>query len=68
MSQPQGRHRVITFERGTAQDDSGRFIPGYAARCEGCGALTFGGAVSRYAAREALRGHATNHTNGRSER
>ncbi|WP_102509081.1 hypothetical protein [Sanguibacter massiliensis] len=45
-------HKVVTMERGTT--DEGR--QGYAARCETCGTLTFGGAESRTAARRALDG------------
>lgn len=49
------RHKVVTVERGTTAD--GR--RGFAARCEteGCGEITFGGFVSRTAARAALAGH-----------
>lgn len=45
------KHETVTFQRG--HDDAGR--PTYAARCETCGAATFGGAPTAAAAREALR-------------
>lgn len=45
-------HEVVTVERGTTWDGK----PGFAARCDTCGAITFGGAPSRRAAREALDG------------
>lgn len=41
------RHKVVTVERQG----------GYAARCEDCDAITFGGHETRSAARESLRGH-----------
>lgn len=47
------RHRVVTVPRGTTED--GR--PGFAARCEDCDAITFGGNSSRSAARAQLAGH-----------
>lgn len=42
-----GAHKVVTFERGG----------GYAARCEDCDEITFGGFASRSEAREALARH-----------
>lgn len=45
-------HKTTTFERGTSGDKGER--KGYAARCETCGAVTFGGFPSKTAAKEAL--------------
>lgn len=48
-----GRHKVVTVPRGTTDDGA----QGYAARCEDCTAITFGGFTSRSTARAALDGH-----------
>lgn len=45
-------HKVVTMRRGTTWDGK----PGWAARCETCGTLTFGGARSADEARRALDG------------
>lgn len=52
-------HKIITIERGDAYTETGEYIgQGYAARCEDCDAITFGGFPSRSSARAALSGHA----------
>lgn len=57
---PTGRHAVITVTRAG----------GYAARCESCGRVTFGGFETRAAARDALEreGHDGAASSSRDER
>lgn len=50
-------HKVLAFERGT-YGDAGE-LQGYAARCETCGAATFGGFASKSAASSSLLHHAS---------
>lgn len=46
------RHSVVAFERGTSGDQGQH--KGYAARCDTCGALTFGGFRTKTEAKAAL--------------
>ncbi|MEV8081137.1 hypothetical protein AB0O38_16100 [Pseudarthrobacter oxydans] len=46
------KHQAIAFERGTYGDQGQQ--KGYAARCETCGAVTFGGFRTKTAAKAAL--------------
>lgn len=45
-------HKAVAFERGTSGDQGQR--KGYAARCDTCGAVTFGGFATKTAAKAAL--------------
>lgn len=46
------KHKSIAFERGTSGDQGQH--KGYAARCETCGAVTFGGFRTKTDAKAAL--------------
>ncbi|WP_432244795.1 hypothetical protein ACRB8A_12385 [Arthrobacter sp. G.S.26] len=46
------KHVTVAFERGTSGDQGQR--KGYAARCETCGAVTFGGFRTKTEAKGAL--------------
>jgi hypothetical protein len=46
------KHKIVAFERGRFGDQGQR--KGYAARCETCGAVTFGGFASKSEAKWAL--------------
>lgn len=50
-------HKAVAFERGTSGDQGQR--KGYAASCETCGAVTFGGFGSKTDAKAALEHEAT---------
>ena len=45
-------HKTVAFERGTS--DYRGMVKGYAAECETCGAVTFGGFATKAAAIDAL--------------
>ncbi len=46
------KHKAVAFERGTYGHDGRQ--KGYAARCETCGAVTFGGFRTKTDAKAAL--------------
>lgn len=46
------RHKTVAYERGTFGDQGQ--LKGYAASCETCGAVTFGGFASKTLAKAAL--------------
>lgn len=46
------KHKAVAFERGTHGYDGGQ--QGYAARCDTCGAVTFGGFSTKASAKAAL--------------
>lgn len=46
------RHKAVAFERGTSGDQGQH--KGYAASCETCGAVTFGGFRTKTEAKAAL--------------
>lgn len=46
------RHKAVAYERGTFGDQGQR--KGYAASCETCGAVTFGGFANKTLAKAAL--------------
>jgi len=47
-----GRHIAVAYERGTFGDQGQ--MKGYAASCETCGAVTFGGFANKTLAKAAL--------------
>ncbi|MET3718333.1 hypothetical protein [Arthrobacter sp. UYEF21] len=46
------KHKAVAFERGTSGDQGQH--KGYAARCDTCGAVTFGGFRTKTEAKAAL--------------
>lgn len=57
MSENPDRHKAVAFERGTSGDQGQH--KGYAASCETCDAVTFGGFRTKTEAKAALDHHAT---------